>query len=283
MEIVECKLEENEFQKIRSIVYETAGISLADSKRALVVSRLARRLQQLKVSSFQGYIHLLESDPNEIHLMINRITTNLTKFYREKHQFDVLRQRILPQILESKKKNRQKTIRIWSAGCSTGEEVYTILFEVLKAGNGRSLVRHPLSFDLKILGSDIDTNVLKKARSARYSDEEIKGLEKNVLEKYFDRVSPGEYQLKEKLGKFVGFRRINLVHDDFSFKHKIDIIFCRNVVIYFDNETRQKVYEKFHAALNSPGFFFSGHSENLFKYKHVFKFVEKSIYKKVVL
>ena len=282
MEFAELILEEREFQKIRSIVYETSGISLADSKKALVVSRLTRRLQQLKVPSFQGYVRRLETNPDEIHLLINRITTNLTKFYREKHQFEVLSKQILPVVLENKETQKEKKLRIWSAGCSTGEEVYSILFEILKTHNGRNLLHHPLSFDVKILGSDIDTNVLEKAESGQYNEEETRGLDKSTLNRYFDNVSPGEYRVKEEVKKFVSFKRLNLVHDAFRFKHKIDIIFCRNVVIYFNPKTRQAVYDKFHAVLGDPGFFFSGHSENLFQYRHLFKFVEKSIYKKVV-
>jgi chemotaxis protein methyltransferase CheR len=149
---------------------------------------------------------------------------------------------------------------------------------VLAAFNGRI----PLNFDVKILGSDIDTNMLKKARSGRYDNEELKEIDRKPKEKYFDRISPAHYQVKEELRKHVGFRRLNLVHDAFRFKHKIDIVFCRNVVIYFDNETRRKVYRKFHKVLNDPGYFFSGHSENLFSYGDVFAFIDKSVYKKVV-
>jgi chemotaxis protein methyltransferase CheR len=280
MEFFELKLEEEEFQILRSIVYQSAGITLADSKRALVVSRLARRLRELDLNSFHSYINRLQSDPREIHVMTNRITTNLTKFYREKIQFDILENQVLPMVLASKKKKQERTLRIWSAGCSTGEEVYTILFEVLKFWKNHLIGIAAL--DLKILGSDIDTIVLNKARSGQYSDEEIKGVDMDIIKSYFDWISPREFRIKNELKQYVVFKRINLVYDEFHFKHNIDIIFCRNVVIYFNNDTRKTLYEKFHAVLNEPGFFFSGHSENLFKYGHVFKFMEKSIYQKVV-
>jgi len=282
MQFAELILEDKEFQKIRSIVYETSGISLADSKKALIISRLTRRLQKLNISSFQSYIKHLESDSQEIYALVNRITTNLTKFYREKNQFDLLRKKILPHVLKGKEKKTEKSLRIWSAGCSTGEEVYSILFEILKTNNGKSLLSYP-PYNLKILGSDIDTNVLAKAESGQYSEEEIKGLEESLLKKYFYIISPGQYRVRDELRKYVVFRRINLAYDTFRFKEKIDIIFCRNVVIYFNIQTRRNVYEKFYSVLNEPGFFFSGHSENLFQYKHLFKFVEKSIYKKVVV
>ncbi|MGE5340169.1 MAG: CheR family methyltransferase [Candidatus Omnitrophota bacterium] len=277
MESVDLKLNDQEFRKIRTIVYETTGISLAESKRALVVSRLYKRLRELNFNTFEQYIARLESDMDEISFFINRITTNLTKFYREKNQFDVFQHRILPIIKENKKRKGEKKLRIWSAGCSTGEEVYTILFELFKAYQGHP----PLSVDVKILGSDIDTEVLKKAHSAQYTTEELKGLDPIALDTYFDQLSDTDYRMQDWLRKFVVFKRINLVYDEFHFKNKIDIIFCRNVLIYFNKETRKRVYEKFHTVLNNPGFFFSGHSENLFKFNHLFEFIEKSIYKKV--
>lgn len=277
MDVIDLKLSDNEFNKIRNIVYKTTGISLAETKRALIISRLFRRLKELNFESFEPYIRLLQNDTDETISLINRITTNLTRFYREENQFPVLKQKVLPQLMKTKKKSRDPFLRVWSAGCSTGEEVYTILFEIMEAFKGRV----PAGIDFKILGSDIDTNVLKKASSGQYSDEELKGINPDILGKYFNRVSDTLYRVKEGVRRYVGFRRINLVYEPFSFKRKIDIVFCRNVVIYFDKETRGNVYMKFHGVLNNPGYFFSGHSENLFKYNHVFSFIEKSVYKKV--
>ena len=277
MEFVELKLDDEEFRKIRDIVYKTTGIRLSENKRALIVSRLYKRLRELNISSFDSYIFRLESEPNEVALFINRITTNLTRFYREENQFEVLHKSILPIIEENKKRKGEKTLRIWSAGCSTGEEVYTILFELVRAYQGQ----FPSSLDVKILGSDIDTDVLKKASSGKYSLEELRGLNQEQVDEYFDKLPDSIYSVKDRLRRYVIFKRMNLVYDEFHFKNRIDIIFCRNVVIYFDRETKSKVYQKFHAVLNNPGFFFSGHSENLFKYNHLFTFIEKSIYKKV--
>ncbi len=271
-------MSESEFRQIRDIVFSTTGISLADSKKALVISRLARRLAELKFNNYIKYIQRLKSDTNEIFYMINRITTNLTRFYREDFQFPILKEQALPSLLSKAKRGGKKTLRVWSAGCSTGEEVYTVLFEILDFFKGSI----PSSIDFKILGSDIDTNVLSKAKRARYSESEIKGLSPRILSTYFDRASQTDYIVKDAFRKYVTFSRNNLVYDEFNFKSKIDIIFCRNVVIYFNTETKQKVYEKFYAVLNEPGYFFSGHSENLFKYSRMFKFIGKSVYKKVV-
>lgn len=276
MEFVEIKLNDHEFNQIRKIVYKTAGINLTESKRALVISRLARRLRQLKLNSFQRYIHLLSQDADEVLLMINRITTNLTRFYREQNQFPVLREVVVPLIHEQSRR-RGRPFRVWSAGCATGEEVYTIVFEIANAFDGHI----PANLKFRVLGSDIDTSVLKKAATGIYSDEEIADIKHADREKYFDILSPHLFRVKDKWRKYTDFKRINLVYDDFKFNHKMDIIFCRNVVIYFDKETRATLYEKFHTVLNEPGFLFAGHSENLFKYNHVFKFVEKSIYRKV--
>lgn len=278
MATIDLKLSDHEFQRIRHIVHQNTGIHLVDSKRALIVSRLYKRLRNLSFDTFKPYISRLENDPEEIFFLINRITTNITKFYREKNQFQLLRDTILPNILEAKRKKHRQTLRIWSAGCSTGEEVYTVLFVVADYFKGKI----PADIDVKILGSDIDTNVLTKARTGEYTGEEIKNVDRQVLGNFFRQISDGQYRIKDQWKPYVGFRRINLVYDAFDFKHKIDIIFCRNVVIYFDRETKKNVYEKFHGVLNDPGYFFSGHSENLFKYNNFFKFIEKSIYQKVV-
>jgi len=278
METVDLILSDHDFNRIRQIVHQVTGIHLVDSKRALIVSRLYKRLRNLSFSTFKPYIARLETDPEEMFFLINRITTNITKFYRENNQFQLLRERILPGLMEEKRKKKQPTLRVWSAGCSTGEEVYTVLFEVVNYFKGNI----PASLDVKILGSDIDTNVLTKARSGEYSVEEVKDVSQRVLGKFFSKTPDSQYIIKDQWKSYVGFRRINLVYDPFEFKHKIDIIFCRNVVIYFDRETKNIVYEKFHNVLNDPGYFFSGHSENLFKYNSLFTFIGKSIYQKVV-
>lgn len=277
MEIEALTLSDNEFSQIRDIVRNATGISLADSKKALVISRLARRLSELKIHSFLTYIKRLRADANEVLFMINRITTNLTRFYRESGQFAVLREVILPEIMKSKRERGEDSLRIWSAGCSTGEEVYTILFELFAYFKGTP----PLTPVLKIMGSDIDTNVLRKAASGEYTVEELKGLDEDMKSHYFHHVSGDLFQVKDRFRKYTMFTKLNLVHDAFKFKNKIDVIFCRNVVIYFDQESKQKVYEKFHSVMNDPGFLFSGHSENLFRYSNLFKFLKKGVYKKV--
>ncbi len=277
MNNVGIKISDKEFREIRDIVWKTTGISLADTKKALVISRLARRLRELELGSFLGYITRLKSDTDELAFFTNRITTNLTRFYREMGQFHILKKDFFPDILRAKGRKKDKKLRVWSAGCSSGEEVYTILLEILDYFDGRI----PALLDLRILGSDIDTTMLKKAAAGLYDAEGLKDVPPPVLHRYFETETDNRFRVKESLKKYVTFSRINLVYDVFDFPEPFDIIFCRNVVIYFDKETKKKVYDKFYACLNEPGYFCSGHSENLLQYSHMFKLIGKSVYKKI--
>jgi len=268
-------LNKKDFNRIRDIVFKNTGISLSDAKGPLIVSRLSKRLIRMGIPDFTTYVELLEEKDVEVLELINRITTNLTYFYREADQFKILQETILENILSAKK--NKNILRIWSAACSTGAEVYTILFEMLEYFKG--IV--PSNMDLKILGSDIDTTVLNKAKSGAYTKEELNKLNPEKVNKYFNRIDEDLFVIKEELKKFVGFRKINLVYDEFKFKQKIDIIFCRNVAIYFDDETKDKLYKKFYNVISDEGYIFSGQSENLFKWNDKFKFIKKSIYKRI--
>jgi chemotaxis protein methyltransferase CheR len=213
MEIPNLTLSDLEFRQIKDIVWKTTGISLSDNKKALVISRLARRLTELNMQSFYKYINRLRSDTDELLFMINCITTNLTRFYREKGQFAFLKNTVLPEILEAGKRKQEKTLRLWSAGCSTGEEVYTLLFEIMAYFKGRI----PPTLDVKIVGSDIDTGALQKAAAGLYSEEEVKGLQETEIANYFDRVSEDQLTIKNHLKKYVTFLKMNLVYDAFIF------------------------------------------------------------------
>ena len=267
----ELTLSLSDFNKIRSIVFESTGITLADTKSALIVARLSKRLIKMNIAGFEQYIELLNNDPSEILELINRITTNLTYFYRESGQFELLKLTVLPEF-----KNKNK-LRIWSAACSTGAEVYTILFEIIDYFNGRV----PENIDLKILGSDIDTTVLSKAKKGAYTKEELNKLNDTKRQTYFNKENNDRFVVKDIYKKYVGFRKINLINDEFSFKNDIDIIFCRNVAIYFNEETKDKLYDKFYNVLGKKGYIFSGQSESLFKWSNKYKFLKKSIYEKV--
>ncbi len=277
MEIKTYNLSDKEFNEIKKIVFNLTGITLSDTKKALVISRLSKRLRKLNINSFSEYLSFLKDNREEIFLVINSITTNHTMFYRERNQFETLKKKILPELLKYKKVLNNNKLRIWSSACSSGEEVYTILFELFEYFNGKI----PSNLDLKVLGSDIDTNVLKKARTGIYTADELKGIELSILKKYFDKIDDKAYAVKKRIKEYAIFSKINLVYDDFKFKNPIDILFCRNVTIYFSTETKSRIYEKFHEVMNNPSYYFSGHAESLFNYSHLFKFMEKSIYKKV--
>ncbi len=268
-------LSNDDFNTIRKIVLDTTGISLSKSKKALIVTRLSKRFLEKNISDFGKYINILKDEPSETMILINCITTNLTYFYRESDQFSILKSLILPEFI--KNSGEKKTIRVWSAACSTGAEVYTILFEIIDFFNGII----PDNIDVKILGSDIDTVVLSKAKIGAYTREELSKLNDNKINYFFNKKNDDLYIIKDEFKKYVGFRKINLANDKFSFKGAVDMIFCRNVAIYFDESTKDKLYSKFYNVLNEEGYIFSGQSENLFKWSSKYKFITKSIYKKV--
>ncbi len=249
----EAAISREEFERFRELIHRETGIWLADHKRQLLHSRLSRRLNELGVGCLSEYYDLLEHhDPagDELRLAINRITTNKTEFFRERAQFDVLRD----QVLAGRRKSR---LRIWSAACSTGEEPYSLAITLAETiGMG----------DWKILASDIDTDVLTAAAQAIYEEDRLTCVPMPLLRKYFLR-GKGEFQGKAKvkadLRNRVEFRRINLAGWDWPKDTAFDAIFCRNVLIYFDARTQQHVTERLLERLDGSGFLFLGHSESL--------------------
>ncbi len=273
-------LSESEFETIRRLVKEKTGISLGLHKRDLVVSRLAKRLRTLGLGSFAEYIQVLEADSEgqELVHMINRITTNKTDFFREKHHFDYLADTLFPQLLKAGEKSGQRIVRIWSAACSSGEEPYTIAMtaaEFFKSHSG---------WQVKILASDLDTTMLSKASKGVYEEELVEPIPGPYLKRYFDRLVRGNeifYRVKPELRRMITFRKFNLMNPRYPFKVKLDIIFCRNVLIYFDPDDKAAILTKMHGVLAEDGHIFVGHSESLMMVKHLFKYVGNTIYRKV--
>ena len=256
------ELSGDEFNTIRQIVRDCSGVNLTAPKRALVVSRLSRRLRELRLDTFSQYIDLLRHNPDEIGVMLNCITTNVTKFFRETHHFDFLKESYLPGREEMlKERGGAKKLRIWSAGCATGEEPYTlamILHRYFKEKNGWSI---------KILASDINTEALEKGRRGLYTYKEAEGIPYALLKEYFKLgTGPqrGLLQVKDCLRAMIDFQQINLAaQQDYPFSEPLDLIFCRNVFIYFDKETRSRVLQRFHRCLVPEGLLCIGHSESL--------------------
>jgi chemotaxis protein methyltransferase CheR len=271
----EIELKPEEFKLFRTYIYEKVGISLGDEKSTLVKGRLSKRLYELGLNSFRDYYNYLVNDTtgDELTFFINAISTNVTSFFREESQWRWL-EGYLREFIPLKK---DKKIRIWSAGCSSGEEPYTILM----------FLQHHLrdfeSWDIKILATDISSRVLKCAIDGCYEAKHIEQLEKNMIVNSFEKIvidNETKYRIKPILKEKVTFRLYNLVTDKFFFKNKFDMIFCRNVMIYFDNKTRHTLVGRFAELLPHGSPLFLGSSESLTTHKETLKLLGSSIYQK---
>lgn len=269
MEQGEFSLSEREFTRIKARVYQVAGISLSDAKRTLVVSRLSKIVRALGLSSFDAYVDYLErgGSPQDGQDFVNALTTNLTRFYREDHHFEHLRAHIGALMAE---KPRGAKLRIWSAGCSTGQEPYTIGMDLL--GAFPELKR----WDFKILATDIDTAVLAKAATGVYPESELSGLSAERA-RPFERQGDGTVRVPAIVRELVSFKPLNLI-GQWPMKGPFDAIFCRNVAIYFDKPTQGEVFGRFSKMLAPEAFLYIGHSENLGSGGEGFRLVGKTIY-----
>ena len=270
----EFEFSRGDFEHIRDIVGDRTGIVLSDHKIDMVYGRLSRRLRQLGIKKFAEYLSRLSDDDQELIEFTNALTTNLTSFFREPHHFEYLKQTCLPQIL----KNRpDKKLRIWSAGCSTGEEPYTIAMTIKEA------MASYYNWDVKILATDLDSNVVNRARSGIYSQDKVNGVDDRRLKKWFRKgrdEHSGQMKVSKDLQELITFKQLNLMHE-WPMKGPFDIIFCRNVVIYFNKDTQRELFDRYANYLADDGFLFVGHSESLAKVSTRFKLIGKTIYHKV--
>lgn len=272
------ELADQDFRAMRDLIFKETGIALVDAKKDLVRSRLSKRLRHWDFKSFGEYHeHLTAHDPNgeELRLMINCITTNKTEFFREEHHFDFLRQVVLPQWQEQAAEGRPRRLRIWSAGCSTGEEPYSLALIV------RENLKPGVDWDVKILASDIDTDVLHQATHAVYPEDRLRGFASGWKEKYFLRGTgayAGQVRARSELRDLITFRRINLVQEPWPIHTHFDVIFCRNVMIYFNRPTQQRLLERFASYLREGGYLVLGHSENLHWLTDQYQPVGQTIY-----
>ena len=250
-----------EFHRFHDMILREAGINLNHSKRVLVESRLARRLRILDYRTYGQYLTFLEGQPlnsPEWQEMINCITTNKTDFFRENHHFDFLRNRVLPEARARAAQGESKQLRIWSAACSTGEEPYSIAITTREAfGADRS-------WDVKILASDIDTHVLAIGEAGIFDAERLGSLPDPIKRRYFlRRKQDGALMAKEDLKNLIRFRRINFIDPAWPIRTVFDVIFCRNVIIYFNRATQERLFERLVQYLKPTGYLLVGHSENL--------------------
>jgi chemotaxis protein methyltransferase CheR len=271
----EFPMTDGDFRFIQTLARSRTGIELSMQKREMIYSRLVRRIRALDLPDFASYCRHLETvGGEEMTHFINAITTNLTSFFREKHHFELLQQQILPEI--RKRNQASRRLRIWSAGCSTGEEPYSISWVLAKSlGNE--------NWNAKILATDLDSNVVSHGRKATYGADRVGDLPRDVVQEMFDRVGErGEdsYVVRDRFRQFVTFNRLNLL-SDWPMKGQFDVIFCRNVVIYFSKDTQRLLFDRYADILAPGGYLFIGHSESLHGVTRRFEPLGKTVYRKI--
>ncbi len=273
-----AELKESDFQKISRLVYELCGINLHDGKKELVKARLGKRLREGNFSSFSEYYkHVTtEEGQDELIMMIDSLSTNLTYFFREGAHFEKV-QKILPELATGARSAERRGcgVQIWSAACSSGEEPYSLAITVKESLGGFAI---PVS----ILATDISTRVLQMAMRGVFPAERMKNVPEKILKKYFQYGSgkwSGFFQIKKEIRDMVRFMRFNLM-DPPPAEFVSDIIFCRNVMIYFDKQTQEMLVNRLHQTLKPDGYFFVGHSESLTGLAHPFNYIEPSVYRK---
>lgn len=268
----EFSFSEKDFRFLSQFVTQRTGIVLADHKRDMVYGRVARRLRALNLRTFSEYCELIQSDAADAELgnLVNAITTNLTSFFREPHHFDHLRQVVLEPLAACPPPG--KRLRIWSAGCSSGMEPYSIAM-TLHMGLPRVG-----DWDARILATDIDTNMLDRGVAGIYPGEQAKTIPQAAKKLY--RQQSGDIHMSGELQRLIAFKYLNLL-ESWPMKGAFDAIFCRNVVIYFDKETQRKLFARIAERLHPGGWLYIGHSENLFKVSDRFELCGRTIYRRI--
>lgn len=269
------ELSDGDFRTISDLVMKSAGIVISERKRAFIHGRLGRRLRALGLSDFGEYCRLLESrdGASERHNLINAITTNHTSFFREPHHFDYLRDTILPEICGSQAAAVGR-IRIWSAGCSTGEEPYTLAMIL------RNYQPSLTGWDVKILATDLDTNVVAHAAEGLYDAERLQPIPVEFRTRYITMQSDERGRMDPALRSLITFKPLNLL-EEWPMNGPFDVIFCRNVVIYFDKPTQRRLFDRYADMLKPDGWMIVGHSESLLNLTDRFRLVGRTIYRNI--
>ncbi len=276
--VKEIELTEKDFHRISNLVYKHCGINLHAGKKELVRARLAKRLRKWNIDSFPDYLNYVFNDSTgkEFSVLIDLLSTNLTSFFRENKHFHFLGTNYLPKILERKRKERNFKIRAWSAGCSSGEEAYSIAITLLKIFEDKG------QWDIKVLATDISTRMLEVAKQGSYELGRIQTVPEILRKKYLIRDKSSDepvYKVSQKLKDTVVFKYLNLM-GDWPVKGPLDFIFCRNVMIYFDKPTQQNLINRYTDLLDQGAVLFTGHSESLTGITHKLSYVQPTIYKK---
>ena len=272
--MISSELSDRNFRRFSNLVYENCGINLHDGKKELVRARLGKRLRKTGCKDFNAYFELLNEDADKWELvhMLDAISTNQTFYFREEKHFEFLKETVFPSYTVSP----LQPLRFWSAGCSSGEEPYSLAIWLME------YFEETAPFDVKILATDISTKVLAAAERGVYPEKQLTKVPKHQLRKYFQRGfgrQEGYFRVKQQLKEMVEFKRHNLM-DSFNFKNAFNLIFCRNVMIYFNNKTRQSLIDNFYDGLENGGYLLIGHAESLTGIKHRFRYVQPSVYQK---
>ncbi len=264
-----------DFRQIAELVHSEAGIVLTEAKVNLVYSRLAKRLRAIGLRTFREYFALMQgaNGVDERQAMIAAMTTNVTRFFRESHHFDFLRTRVLPELLEKARSGGK--LRVWSAGCSSGEEAYSVGLTILE------LEPDAADMDVRILASDIDPEMLRRGNTGIYPAKQMGDITAEMRRRGFRPVlgSSGDLEVGEELRELVRFRELNLLRE-WPMKGRFDVIFCRNVMIYFDDETQNTVWDRFANILHPGGTLCIGHSERISVGSHPYDLVGQTIYRR---
>lgn len=266
-----------EFDRFRKLIRDITGISMSEAKRQLVERRISGRLKATGIESFAGYYdYVKDGRGSEIEFFCNAVTTNLTSFFRENHHFDYLAGTILPE-LQRKKGGGDRRLRIWSAGCSTGEEPYSLAITL------RETLRDLNRWNAKILCTDLDSDVLATCRKGTYKEERVEGLNRARVDRWFTRSRSGHIDyvtVKPALQELTVFNQLNLMHE-WPMRGRFDVIFCRNVVIYFDKPTQKVLMDRYANILEPDGYLVLGHSESLQNVSDRFELIGKTLYRRI--
>lgn len=261
---------ESDFSRVQGLIYQRIGISLHNGKHAMVYSRLSRRLRETGYHSFKEYLDFLELGDNpEWQEFVNALTTNLTSFFREQHHFEIL-------ALYLKAKPENALWRVWCSAASTGEEPYSIAITAIESLNGRG--------KFNLVASDIDSKVLALAKRGIYKLDGLKGVSDARMQRFFLRgkgLNEGMIRVKSDLQSAINFLSVNLINNDWPFRQPFNIVFCRNVMIYFDEPTQRKVLERIHRVMIPGGLLFVGHAENFSEARDLFVLKGKTVYERI--
>ncbi|MCP5426807.1 MAG: protein-glutamate O-methyltransferase CheR [Chromatiaceae bacterium] len=272
----EFEFTRRDFDFLRKVSNSRTGIVVSDDKFDMFYSRLSRRVRLLGLKDFSEYCDLIsnEKEEREVLELVNALTTNLTAFFRENHHFEYLTRTLVPEFLQRNRGSRR--LRIWSAGCSTGEEPYSLSIAL------RESLPETGGWDVRILATDIDSAVLAKAADAIYPIERVAGVEQGRLRRWFQRgrgARSGMVRLKPEIKSLIEFHQLNLIQE-WAMSEPMDAIFCRNVMIYFDKKTKAKLVERYANTLCDGGYLFIGHSESLFNLTDCFELIGNTVYRK---